>query len=55
MHGSDRRAGELFSYVNLKARVRANHPLWTILKVMNAALETLSVDFVGFIRTRRGR
>jgi transposase len=45
MRGSDRRAGELFSYVNLEARVRPNHPLRTILKVVNAALEGLSADF----------
>jgi transposase len=45
MRGSDRRAGELFSYVNLEERVRPNHPLRTILKVVNAALETLSADF----------
>jgi transposase len=45
MRGSDRRAGELFSCVNLEARVRPNHPLRTILKVVNAALEGLSADF----------
>ena len=45
MRGSDRRAGELFSYVNLEERVRASHPLRTILKVVNAALEGLSADF----------
>lgn len=44
MRGSDKRAGELFSYVNLEDRVRADHPLRTILKVVNAALETLSAD-----------
>lgn len=45
MRGLDKRSGELFSYVNLEDRVRANHPLRTILKVVNAALEGLPADF----------
>jgi hypothetical protein len=36
MRGSDRRSGEPFSCVNLEERVRAGHPLRTILKVVNA-------------------
>ncbi len=54
MRGSDRCAGELFSYVNLEERVRANHPLRTILKVVNAALEALSPDFAA-LYSRTGR
>lgn len=45
MRGSDRRAGELFSYVNLEDRVRKDHPLRAILKVVNEALEALRGDF----------
>lgn len=54
MRGSDRRAGELFSYVNLEERVRANHPPRTILKVVSAALEALSADFAA-LYSRAGR
>jgi transposase len=45
MRGSDRRTGELSSYVNLEERVRAGHPLRAILKIVNEALEALSADF----------
>ncbi len=45
MRGSDERSGSLFSYVDLEARVRADHPLRTIRKIANAALVDLSKDF----------
>jgi transposase len=45
MRGSDRRSGELFSYVNLEKRVRADHPLRAIRGLTDAALERLSGDF----------
>ena len=45
MRGGDSRSGELFSYVNLEARVRRDHPLRAIREIANAALETLSSDF----------
>jgi transposase len=45
MRGSDRRSGELFSYVDLEKRVRADHPLRAIRSLADAALETLSGDF----------
>jgi transposase len=45
MRGSDRRSGSLFSYVDLEARVRADHPLRTIRKITDVALEALSEDF----------
>jgi transposase len=45
MRGSDKRSGELFSYVNLEDRVRADHPLRTILAVVNESLTALSADF----------
>ena len=45
MRGSDKRSGELFSYVNLEDRVRRDHPLRTIREIANAALGDLSGDF----------
>ena len=41
MRGGDNRTGELFSYVDLEARVRGDHPLRTIRKIVNEALSTL--------------
>lgn len=45
MRGSDGRTGELFSYVDLEARVRADHPLRVIRGVANEALAAMSADF----------
>ena len=45
MRGSDERSGSLFSYVDLEARVRKDHPLRTIREIANAALRDLSKDF----------
>jgi len=45
MRGSDERSGSLFSYVDLEARVRVNHPLRTIREIANAALSDLSRAF----------
>jgi len=45
MRGSDERTGSLFSYVNLEARVRGDHPLRTIREIANAALSDLSRAF----------
>lgn len=45
MRGSDRRAGSLFSYVDLEARVRSDHPLRAIRRLVEAALDALSEDF----------
>src|SRR4051794_20789345 len=42
MRGSDQRTGELFSYVDLEARVRADHPLRSIRAIVNAGLAALS-------------
>jgi transposase len=47
MRGTDRRSGELFSYVDLEQRVRADHPLRAIRETANAALDALSGDFAG--------
>lgn len=45
MRGTDKRSGELFSYVDLEQRVRADHPLRAIRAVVNEALEALSGEF----------
>ena len=47
MRGTDRRSGELFSYVDLEQRVRADHPLRAIRGVVSTALAALSGDFAG--------
>ena len=41
MRGSDRRSGSLFSYVDLEARVRGDHPL----RAIRSLVEALSEDF----------
>ena len=45
MRGSDERSGSLFSYVDLEARVRGDHPLRVIREIANAALSDLSRAF----------
>src|SRR5713101_2165423 len=45
MRGSDKRSGELFSYVDLEKRVRQDHPLRAIRSLTETALEALSGDF----------
>ena len=47
MRGTDKRSGELFSYVDLEQRVRADHPLRAIREVVSTALAALTVDFAG--------
>src|SRR5580700_1645558 len=45
MRGTDKRSGELFSYVDVEQRVRGDHPLRAIRTLTDAALATLSGDF----------
>ncbi len=45
MRGADKRAGELFSYVDLEKRVRQDHPLRPIHEMANTALAVLAKDF----------
>jgi transposase len=45
MRGGDERSGELFSYVDLEARVRPDHPLRAIRTIVNEALLALEADF----------
>ena len=42
MRGSDKRTGALFSYVDLEARVRPDHPLRAIRAIVNEALGSLA-------------
>ena len=55
MRGFDERSGSLFSYLDLEARVRADHPLRTIREIANAALSDLSRDFAALYPPRLGR
>jgi transposase len=45
VRGGDNRTGELFSYVDLEARVRRDHPLRAILEIVNQALAALEGEF----------
>ena|SRR6516162_6715193 len=45
MRGADRICGSLFSYMDLEARVAAEHPLRPIWEIVNAGLAALSGDF----------
>src|SRR5271169_2833172 len=55
MRGSDERSGSLFSYVDLEARVRSDHPLRTIRDMANAALADLTKEFAALYPPRLGR
>ena len=44
MRGVDERTGELFSYVDLEARVRADHPLRPIRAIVNEAFSALEQE-----------
>ncbi|GIK82727.1 MAG: DDE transposase [Alphaproteobacteria bacterium] len=46
MRGDDTRTGDLFSYVDLEARVRRDHPLRAIRPIVNEALDALQGEFV---------
>src|SRR5271168_1352581 len=54
MRGSDENSGSLFSYVDLEARVRRDHPLRPIREIANAALIDLSRAFTA-LYTEFGR
>ena len=45
MRGTDEHSGSLFSYVDLEARVPADHPLRPIRAPVDEAMEVLSPDF----------
>jgi transposase len=54
MRGSDEQSGSMFSYVSLEARVPADHPLRSIRRITDRALERLSPRF-GSIYVNFGR
>src|SRR3954465_14536478 len=45
MRGSDDRSGSLFSYVDLEKRIRPDHPLRTIRRLVDDALASLDRTF----------
>jgi transposase len=45
MRGEDRTSGALFSYVDIEARIAANHPLRAMRRLTNAALAELDARF----------
>jgi transposase len=45
VRGADHRTGELFSYVDLEARVRPDHPLRSIRAIVNEGLAALEREF----------
>lgn len=51
MRGDDNRTGELFSYVDLEARVRRDHPLRAIRTIANEALGALEREFAALYST----
>lgn len=55
MRGSDGRSGSLFSYVDLEARVRRDHPLRVIRLIADGALSDLNEDFAALYPPRLGR
>jgi transposase len=55
MRGSDERSGSLFSYVDLEARVRPDHPLRAIREIANVALSDLTSEFAALYPPRLGR
>jgi hypothetical protein len=45
MRGSDAMTGSLFSYVDIEARILANHPIRTIRRIVNEVLTGLDGEF----------
>lgn len=54
MRGEDQGSGDLFSYVDLEARVPGTHPLRVIRSIVNDVLEGLSSEFAA-LYSRTGR
>ena len=55
MRGLDQRSGSLFSYVDLEARVSADHPLRPIRGIVNSALDRLGAEFDTLYAAGTGR
>src|SRR4051794_39866752 len=47
MRGCDDRSGSLFSYIDLEKRIRQDHPLRTIRRLVDDALATMDHTFGG--------
>ncbi|SDL83259.1 hypothetical protein SAMN04487971_1281 [Paracoccus chinensis] len=45
MRGTDKVSGKLFSYVDLKERIPAGHPLRKVRPILNDALASLDAEF----------
>ena len=45
MRGSDEMTGSMFSYVDIEARIPANHPIRTIRRIVNDVLAGLDAEF----------
>lgn len=54
VRGTNERTGSLFSYVDIEARVRKDHPLRTIRSIVDASLVALETDFSA-LYSRAGR
>src|SRR3954468_5666533 len=55
MRGSDRRSGELFSYIDIESRIRADHPLRTIKSIVDDAQSEMSAEFDALYAAKAGR
>jgi transposase len=52
MRGTDQRTGSLFSYVDIEARIPAEHPVRRIRDLTNSALARLDKKFAGLYATQ---
>ena len=50
MRGSNKRTGELFSYIDIEERVPENHPLRLIRLIVNEVLAALDREFAKLYR-----
>lgn len=55
MRGSETQQGSMFSYVDLESRIPKSHPLRQIRKLVDTALEEMSVRFDELYATKLGR
>lgn len=55
MRGGENRTGELFSYVDLEARVRRDHPLRAVRTIVSEVLSGWSTGLPRSIRRWDGR
>src|ERR1700683_5038051 len=53
MRGEDRTSGTLFSFVDVEARIAANHPLRAMRRLTNVALTELDARFSALLRGDR--